>query len=442
MTRTTTHHIDDEALEYRALTGHFSGRQRLPLTEHLMNCDRCQGRMLLAERLVTSISTLLSEKRGQAVLANSSARGCEKQPLYVFTCVLNPQWKERVEHSVALAQASAVDVKPNSSRVKSLSHRSIKATPGATFGEFVENHYKKGFLWATSRATERNYAFLLKRHVIPALGHRFIADIRFEDVQSLIREQVEAGYAVETARHTKNVISSVFKFAKSKDVYFRDPPTQSLKIPRRMPPQRHALTFDQCRRVLEALASPVREMALLSLTTSMNVAEISGLRWKRVNLTEAARTVDGELIPPYSLAVRETFYLGVFGPPKTANRVRFVPLSSEVVDSLRDVYARSKHQRPQDVVFASRAGTPIRANNIGKRYLRPLGKKLEMPWLTFHVFRNTHSTLGEEIGMRLSDRRAQMGHGSEWMTLRYTKSDLERRRADVQVISTGISSGV
>ena len=32
-----------------------------------------------------------------------------------------------------------------------------------------------------------------------------------------------------------------------------------------------------------------------------------------------------------------------------------------------------------------------------------------MPWLSWHVFRHTHATLGEQIGMALSDRQAQMG---------------------------------
>jgi len=34
-----------------------------------------------------------------------------------------------------------------------------------------------------------------------------------------------------------------------------------------------------------------------------------------------------------------------------------------------------------------------------------------MPWLSWHAFRHTHATLGEQIGMALSDRQAQMGHG-------------------------------
>jgi len=55
-----------------------------------------------------------------------------------------------------------------------------------------------------------------------------------------------------------------------------------------------------------------------------------------------------------------------------------------------------------------------------------------MPWVGWHAFRHTHATLGEQIGMALSDRQAQMGDGDVRMTLHYTHKDLERRRSAVE----------
>src|ERR1700680_2852029 len=45
----------------------------------------------------------------------------------------------------------------------------------------------------------------------------------------------------------------------------------------------------------------------------MNVAEICGLQWKRVNLTEAWSNTDGESIPPRTIAVRKQWYRGELG---------------------------------------------------------------------------------------------------------------------------------
>ena len=73
--------------------------------------------------------------------------------------------------------------------------------------------------------------------------------------------------------------------------------------------------------------------------------------------------------------------------------------------------------------------------NLLNRHLKPTGKSLGMPCLSWHAFRHTHATLGEQIGMALSDRQAQMGHGDVRMTLHYTHSDLNRRRAAIETLS-------
>jgi integrase len=65
----------------------------------------------------------------------------------------------------------------------------------------------------------------------------------------------------------------------------------------------------------------------------------------------------------------------------------------------------------------------------------PVAKTLGMPWLSWHVFRHTDATLGEAIGMALSDRQAQVDHGDVRMTLRYTHADIERRRAAIKAMS-------
>lgn len=51
-------------------------------------------------------------------------------------------------------------------------------------------------------------------------------------------------------------------------------------------------------------------MALVSMTTSLNVAEMLALRWRRLNLTGEMAVVCGEVLQPWSLAVRENYYRG------------------------------------------------------------------------------------------------------------------------------------
>ena len=186
--------------------------------------------------------------------------------------------------------------------------------------------------------------------------------------------------------------------------------------------------------LLDQLRSPSREMALLSMMTSLNVAEMLGLRWKRVNLTDQAAISGGEILPPYCLAVRENYSRGEFGSVKSKSRRRIVPLSAAVAEALAAHRNESSFSGPEDLMFCTGTSKPLSERNLLRRQLKPVGVALGMPWLSWHAFRHSHATFGEQIGMALSDRQAQMGHGDVRMTLHYTHSDLERRRKSIEAM--------
>jgi integrase len=275
----------------------------------------------------------------------------------------------------------------------------------------------------------------LNKHVIPGIGEKRLRDVNNDDIQALVKMKIEKGYSVQTAVHIRNAVSAVFNHAKLKRAYTGDNPAEGVRLPEMSRKETHALTFEQGRDVLRKLPSPVQEMALLSMTTSMNVAEILGLRWKRVNLTAEVQVMGGEVLQPFTLAVRENYYRGKSGSVKAKSRRRNVPLSNSVVAALLELRGRSKFIGPDDWIFASRNGTPLDENNLMRRVIKPAAKALGISWLGWHCFRHTHATLGEQIGMALSDRQAQMGHGDVRMTLHYTHSDLDRRRAAVETMT-------
>ena len=103
-----------------------------------------------------------------------------------------------------------------------------------------------------------------------------------------------------------------------------------------------------------------------------------------------------------------------------------VPLGTSVVSALLAIRSRSAYTGADDLVFASGNGTPLNENNLRNPYLKAVGERLGMPWLGWHVFRHTHATLGEQIGMAQSDRPAPMGHGEVRMTMHYTPCGPQR----------------
>jgi len=65
---------------------------------------------------------------------------------------------------------------------------------------------------------------------------------------------------------------------------------------------------------------------------------------------------------------------------------------------------------PDDLVFASRTGTPIRPENVLKRIIHPACDRLKMPRVGWHAFRHTHATLLSELGESPKTAQAILGH--------------------------------
>src|ERR1700682_6428416 len=86
------------------------------------------------------------------------------------------------------------------------------------------------------------------------------------------------------------------------------------------------LTLAQVKEVLGVMQYPEKEMTLIAILTRMNVAEICGLQWKRINLTDAWSHTDGGPIPPKTIAVREQWCRGELGGLKESrNRNLAIP---------------------------------------------------------------------------------------------------------------------
>lgn len=304
-----------------------------------------------------------------------------------------------------------------------------------TMSEFIKGRFEPDVVWALKHAGKKHYEYILGKHVIPAIGDLRLRDVSSDQVQALLKMKIVAGYSVQTAVHIRNAISSVFRHAKLKKAYYGDNPACGVRLPEMQRRETHALSFQKGRELLILLPTVVRTMALLSMTTSVNVAEMLALRWKRLNLTDELVVVGPDLLEPWSLAVRENYYRGEFGSVKATARRRNLPLSRSVVNALVQIQAESKFTSPDDLVFSSRKGTPLNERNLLRRVLKPAGKQLGIPWLSWHTLRHTHATLGEQLGMALSDRQAQMGHGDVRMTLHYTHSDIARRRQSIEAMS-------
>jgi integrase len=245
----------------------------------------------------------------------------------------------------------------------------------------------------------------------PYLGNLRLAETRPEDIQRLIAAAMAHHYSTQTVKHIRNVVGAIFEHARKAKCFSGDNPATAVTLPGMVRKEAHALTSTQAKDLLGAMEYPEKELASILMLTRMNVAEICGLQWKCVNLSDAWSTTEGEKIPPRTIAVRKHFYRGELVSVPKSSRMRFLSIPEPLLPILRALSQRSRYTGPDDFVLVSAVGTPINEKDIAMRHLKPIGQKMQMPWLSWRVFSRTHTTLAYQLGTRSLDL-ALAGHAN------------------------------
>jgi integrase len=124
--------------------------------------------------------------------------------------------------------------------------------------------------------------------------------------------------------------------------------------------------------------------------------------------------------------------LYVIGPCKNVAAYRTILLEdAEGREVLRILRRFLKGVRdPNELVFHSKRGSPLRETNVLHEFLHPVLKALKLPQAGMHAFRHGCNRRWELAGMNPAVLRQQMGHSSAVMTARYTgEIPLEQVRA-------------
>jgi integrase len=81
-------------------------------------------------------------------------------------------------------------------------------------------------------------------------------------------------------------------------------------------------------------------------------------------------------------------------------------------------YRAVRSDAPDDLVFQSLTkGGPMRDNNILSRHIKPVARKLGMPFVNWRCLRTSHATWLKLAGADVKDAQAQMRHSRASTTL-------------------------
>lgn len=237
----------------------------------------------------------------------------------------------------------------------------------------------------------------------PYLDEVRLCDISPDHVRRLISSAIARGYSSQTVKHIKSVFVTIISHAQREGCFSGRNPASQIKLPPMVRKKVNNLTISQARAILELMQYPDKEVALFAITTGMNLAEICELRWKYVNLNDSVRHIDGEVVPSRSIAVRTRWNRAGFSEV-IRGRNRIIEVREPLLSHLRNLSRREEQIDTNEFVLVSETGDPIPPTSIHMARLKPIGKKLGLPWLSWQVLRRAHTSLLGEFRTALADQ--------------------------------------
>ncbi len=288
----------------------------------------------------------------------------------------------------------------------------------------VMHPVQKGREHVTKKASQRSYIGYAKRL------HGFFGDGTplAQITPRLIVEYKNQLFADELAPASVNrhlgTLKKAFNLAVREWEWCQRNPVLSVSMERESNGRDRWLTVEEESRLLAACGPWLQDIVQFALGTGMRMGEILSLSWRGVDLTR--RTVmlfhsqNGER---RTIPMNQTILSLVKAKKEEAHLIK-QPTGNLV---------KLNAENPSDLVFRSKAGTPIESGHL-RRSFRLALKKAGIEDFHFHDLRHTFATRLVQAGVELYKVQRLLGHKSPMMTQRYAHHYPESLRDGVEVL--------
>lgn len=283
--------------------------------------------------------------------------------------------------------------------------------------------------------TESNVERALRLHVYPLLGDRAISSIQRSDVRAWVKDR-SAELAPISLRTPWNALSAVMAAAVA-DGLMASNPCHGVELPEVRTTEVEPLDPEVVKVLIETASPRYRGLVRLAATTGLRGGELFGLEDDRhIDMDARELVVEQQLIGPD----KGVPYLG---EPKTDKSYRTVPLSSSMVQALREhreefpspeveiedrTDPRAPQWRKRRLLFVSEAGEAIRRASWAKvwaRHVKRADKALKAassplrvpPDTTLHDLRHFYASMLIQQGASIKKVQRRLGHRKPSITL-------------------------
>ena len=277
------------------------------------------------------------------------------------------------------------------------------------------------------KSTYAAYQLLIQNHIKPYFGDLY--EVNEEKVQQFVFDKLDAGLSEKTIRDIIIVLKMILKFG-IKNGYL-----EYVQIDAKFPSKQEKKDLDVLskadqKKFMEHLRNNFTFKNLgifICLSTGMRIGEICGLRWCDVDTVEGVIKVRHTLQRIYIIEGETRHTELLLDTPKTANSVRDIPMSSEllkVLKSLNKVVNENYYVISNDI-------KPIEPRTY-RNYYKKLCKQLDIPELKFHGLRHSFATRCIESKADYKTVSVLLGHSNISTTLNlYVHPNKEQKKKTI-----------
>lgn len=277
------------------------------------------------------------------------------------------------------------------------------------------------------KSTYAAYQLLIQNHIKPCFGDLY--EVNEEKVQQFVFDKLDAGLSEKTIRDIIIVLKMILKFG-IKNGYL-----EYIQIDAKFPSKQEKKDLDVLskadqKKFMEHLRNNFTFKNLgifICLSTGMRIGEICGLRWCDVDTVEGVIKVRHTLQRIYIIEGETRHTELLLDTPKTANSVRDIPMSSELLKmlkSLNKVVNENYYVISNDI-------KPIEPRTY-RNYYKKLCKQLDIPELKFHGLRHSFATRCIESKADYKTVSVLLGHSNISTTLNlYVHPNKEQKKKTI-----------
>lgn len=272
--------------------------------------------------------------------------------------------------------------------------------------------------WATQWADNRTYRPASRRQATTYLNHlantrlgqRPIASVLPHDIEAWVKDRSQV-LAPTTLANVYTFVKAVFRSAVENRLIPTTPCLSSIKLPKPKKTKIDPLTIEQVTALAEAMTPRYRTAVVLQAAAGLRVSELLGLQVRDIDFLRKTLRVERQLL-------RDG---GSFGPPKTPESERVIPLPVDVIPILSE-HIRLYPPNDDGVLFTTTHGNPIRqdvySDSIFKPAVQRADKRAKIPsTTTSHDLRHMFASVLLRRGVPVNIVARFMGHSTATLVL-------------------------